>query len=334
MNDAVLGTTAGVFRLRGQDLEPLGLDDQRISAIYAWANPDETATILAGSYENGLFRSEDSGEQWTPISAGLTAPCIRTIVPDPLETGAILCGTEPARIFRSGDGGVTWRELDGIRAVPGVDDWYLPYSPRAGAVRNIYAPPGGSRMLASVEVGGLLDSHDRGATWTYVPVFADPDVHHITGHPQDPNLLFASLGWAGPRNQQRASDAPKLGGVARSRDGGRTWQKFHTDYTRATIVPPTRPDLVLAGPAKQVGEQGRIEASVDGGDTWQPAGEGIEMPMSDMVELFMPAPDGSIWAIRSGGAPYRAQSGEWVWNPVLPAGASVKVESVAWLPAL
>lgn len=330
MVSAVLGTNSGVYRLRGE-LEPLGLTDQRISAIYAWQNSNGTTTILAGSYGNGLFRSEDGGARWAPVGDGLTAPAFRTIGPDPLDGNAILCGAEPARIFRSHDGGLSWRELDAIRTLPDYDEWYLPYSPRAGALRNVYAPPGGRRLLASVEVGGLLDSPDGGATWSYLPVLADPDIHHITGHPADPNLLFASLGWAGRKNEERPPDAPPLGGVARSRDGGRTWQKFHTDYTRATIIPPTRPDLLLAGPAQKVGAQGRIEVSADAGDTWQPAGAGIETPMADMVELFLPAPDDSVWAICSGGRLLRAEPGPWAWRPLLPAGTNIEVQAVAFL---
>jgi BNR/Asp-box repeat len=329
MFSAMLGTDAGVYQLHGGDLKPIGLADQRISAIHAWQSPDGAATILAGSYGNGLFRSEDGGGHWTPSNEGLTASAFRTIIPDPFDTGAILCGTEPARIFRSYDGGRSWRELDGIRTLSGYEDWYLPYSPRAGAVRNIYAPPGGSRLLASVEVGGLLDSQDGGATWSYLPVFADPDIHHITGHPTDPDLLFVSLGWAGPKNGQRPANAPKLGGVACSRDGGQTWQKFHTDYTRATIVPPTRPGLVLAGPALQVGSQGRIEVSTDSGDTWHPTDDGFETPMEDMVERFLAAPDGTIWAICAGGRLFSAQPGEWQWRSILPEGANIRVESVA-----
>ncbi|MGH2560201.1 MAG: hypothetical protein ACRDJH_14155 [Thermomicrobiales bacterium] len=331
MVSAVLGTDAGVYHLRGGELESLGLADQRISAIHAWQTPDGTTTILAGSYGNGLFRGEDSGANWTRVSDGLTAPAFRTIAPDPLDAAAILCGTEPARIFRSQDGGRSWRELDAIRALLGYDDWYLPYSPRAGAVRNIYAPPGGRRLLASVEVGGLLDSHDGGATWSYLPVIADPDIHHITGHPADPDLLFVSLGSAALKTDQRRPDSPKLGGVARSRDGGRTWQKFHTDYTRATIIPPMRPDLVLAGPALQVGARGRIEVSADAGDTWQPAADGIDIPMQDMVELFLPAPDDSIWAICAGGRLLRAEPGEWMWRSLLPDGTNVEVQAVAFL---
>ena len=331
MVNAVLGTTAGVYRLRNGQLEPLGLVDQRISAIHAWQDSDGRTAILAGSYGNGLFRSEDGGAHWTPIDEGLTAPAFRTIVPDPLDADAILCGTEPARIFRSHDGGRSWYEVDGIRALHDYEEWYLPYAPRAGALRNVYAPPGGRRLLASVEVGGLLDSHDGGATWSYLPVATDPDIHHITGHSDDPDLLFVSLGWAGRKNERRPPDAPKLGGVARSRDGGRTWQKFHTDYTRATIVPPARPDLLLAGPAKRVGAEGRIEVSADAGDTWQPAGNGIETPMEDMVELFLVAPDGAVWALCAGGRLFRAEPGEWQWTSLLPDGAKLEVEAVAFL---
>ena len=332
MVSAIVGSKSGVYRLWEGELEPLGLADQQISAIYAWRKPDGMMVMLAGSYGNGLFRSEDGGTHWTLIDNGLTASAFRTIVPDPLNPGSILCGTEPARIFRSHDSGLSWHELGGIRALAGYEDWYLPYSPRAGAVRNIYSPPYGQRLLASVEVGGLIDSRDGGVTWSYIPVAGGPDIHHITGHPDDPGLLFASVGWAALKGEERKADAPPLGGVARSRDGGQTWERFHSDYTRATIIPPSRPDLVLAAPAKRVGSQGRIEVSADCGESWQPAGDGIEHPTDDMVELFVPAPDDSIWAICAGGRLFRAEPGEWRWRPLLPDGANIEVKSITFLP--
>ncbi|MGH2618630.1 MAG: hypothetical protein ACRDJC_25655, partial [Thermomicrobiales bacterium] len=104
------------------------------------------------------------------------------------------------------------------------------------------------------------------------------------------------------------------------------------DYTRASIVPPARPDLLLAGPAKEVGAQGRIEVSADGGDTWQPAGDGLDMPMADMVELFQATPDGSIWALCSGGRLLHAEPGAWQWRSLLPTGTTIEVKSVAFLP--
>lgn len=331
MFDAYLGTHDGVYRLSGSQVHPVGLDGQRISAIHAWRDPQAGVVILAGSYGDGMFRSGDGGCTFSPVGDGLTAPAFRTICPDPVQAGAILCGTEPGRTFRSEDGGRSWRELDGIRRLAGYEEWYLPYSPRAGAVRNIYSPHGnGSRLMASVEVGGLIESRDGGATWSYVDVGPDHDIHHITGHPTDGNLLYASLGYAALKSQRREG-LPKLGGIARSRDGGVTWQKIQTDYTRATIVPPTRPDLLLAGPAPEVSHLGRIEVSSDGGDNWQPAGTGIDIPMEDMVELFQAAPDGSIWAICSGGRLLRAEAGEWHWRSAAPVTGEPRVEAVAFV---
>ncbi|MDQ3657124.1 MAG: hypothetical protein M3457_18880, partial [Chloroflexota bacterium] len=279
-----------------------------------------------------LFRSEDEGRTWSSVSEGLTVPAFRTITPDPTVPGAILCGTEPARVFRSQDDGQSWTGLQGIPELPGSDEWFLPYSPRAGAVRNIYSPPGTARLLASVEVGGLLDSRDAGNSWNIGLVAGDSDIHYVTGHPKDPDLLYAALGWASLKSVGRTDKSPPLGGIARSRDGGGTWEKLHTDYTRAVIVPPSRPDLLLAGPAARVGEQGRIEVSTDAGDSWQPAGEGIDFPMEDMVEEFLSGPNGSIWAICGGGRLMLAETDDWTWTSPLPEGSDIKVRSVAFFP--
>jgi hypothetical protein len=331
MFETYVGTTAGVLHL-GAGVESLGLADQRISAIHAFRDRGGDVVVLAGSYGGGLFRSADRGRTWTPVASGLTAPAARTIGPDPLSPGAILCGTEPARLFRSLDEGRSWSEFEGIRALPAHTEWYLPYSPRAGALRNVYAPPGSHGvLLASVEVGGLIRSTDGGATWSIDPIGPNDDIHQISGDPGDPDLLWSSLGYAALRSRQRDGGAPKLGGVGRSRDGGATWDVLHTDYTRSTIVPPSRPDLVLAGPAPEVGRAGRIEVSADRGESWRPAGDGIDIPMHDMVELFVPAPDGTIHAVCSRGRLLRAEPGTWRWRSALPPGQPEEAVSVSFL---
>jgi len=220
MFETFLGTESGVVLIDGR-VEPLGLLGQRISAIHAFHDPNGDVAILAGSYGAGLFRSADRGRTWMPITDGMTAPAARTIAPDPLIPGALICGTEPARLFRSIDEGLTWAELEGIRAIPAHAEWYLPYSPRAGAVRNVFAPPGSqSELLAAVEVGGLMKSLDGGATWSIAPIGPNDDIHQISGDPTDPSVLWSSLGYAALRSRRRDSTSPKLGGVGRSRDGG------------------------------------------------------------------------------------------------------------------
>jgi photosystem II stability/assembly factor-like uncharacterized protein len=332
MFDTYLGTMNGVYRLCDGATEPLGLASERIWAIHAWRD-ERGLTILAGSYGNGMYRSEDGGANWSPANDGLTASAFRYIGPDPLNASAILAGTEPGRIFRSKDDGMHWQELAGITHIAGYDEWFLPYSPRAGAVRNVYAPPGSTgRLFASVEVGGLLRSEDGGNTWACAQVIEDDDIHFISGHPDDPDLLYASLGYAALPQHRRDDGVRRFGGIARSRDGGQTWQKLESDYTRATIVPPTRHDLVLAGPSPQVGRGGRIVVSSDGGDTWEPASAGLDIPMEDMVEVFHPAPDGTVWAVSSGGRLLRATPGEWHWHTPVPADAALSVQSVAFVP--
>jgi hypothetical protein len=311
MVDAYVGTANGVLRLHDGALEPLGLDGHSVTALHA-----TDGVVLAGTYGDGLFRSADDGRAWERIKAGLTASAFRFLTAD-------LAGTEPARVYRSADDGLSWEEFDGIARLPGNEQWFLPYSPRAGAARNPYVV--GQRLLVAAEVAGLLRSDDGGRTWVCEPVAGDEDVHHVTGHPDDPDLVYVSLGTASLT--QRGG---RHGGIARSRDGGRTWEKVETDYTRATIIPPTRPDLLLAGPAPRVGRDGRIVVSADEGETWEPAAHGIDVPMSDMVELFLAAPDGTVWAISSRGRLLHAAPDDWTWSSALPPGADVNVKSVAF----
>jgi photosystem II stability/assembly factor-like uncharacterized protein len=316
-DSAYIGTTSGVHRLRDGETAPLGLEGERIMAVHAAGD-----VLLAGSYGNGLYRSTDGGGSWVRVETGLTASAFRCLGPDPLRSDELLAGTEPARIFRSADGGETWEELEGVGRLPGHAEWFLPYSPRAGAVRNVYADDG--RLFASLEVGGLLRSDDGGESWVCEPVIADEDIHHVTGDPSSPGVLYVSLGTA---SLPSSSPAEPLGGVARSRDGGRSWEKVQTDYTRATLVPPARPDLLVAGPALRVGRGGRIVISHDGGDTWEAAGDGIDVPMPDMVELFVAGPDGDVYAICSGGRLLRATPGEWSWSEVI---GDLTVKAVAF----
>jgi photosystem II stability/assembly factor-like uncharacterized protein len=312
MVDAFLGTTSGVLRLHDGGLEPLGLDGYSVTALHASEDG-----LLAGTYGDGLFRRPRGEPNWERIDAGLTASTFRFVT-------AALAGTEPARVYRSADGGLSWEELDGISRLPGHEQWFLPYSPRAGAARNAYVV--GQRLLVAAEVAGLLRSDDGGRTWVCEPVDGDEDVHHVTGHPDDPDLVYVALGTA-----SLTQHGGQHGGIARSRDGGRTWAKVETDYTRATIIPPARPDLLLAGPARRVGRGGRIVVSADEGETWQPAADGIDVPMPDMVELFVAAPDGTVWAICSRGRLLHASPDDWSWSSALPPGTDVNVKSVAFV---
>jgi hypothetical protein len=61
-----------------------------------------------------------------------------------------------------------------------------------------------------------------------------------------------------------------------------------------------------------------------------PAGTGVDIPMPDMVELFVASPDDSVWAICSRGRLLRASPEDWSWSSALPPDADVSVESIAF----
>jgi len=89
--------------------------------------------------------------------------------------------------------------------------------------------------------------------------------------------------------------------------------------------------VLLAGPAPEVGRNGQVVVSADQGESWEAAAAGIDTPMPDMVELFVPAPDGSVYAVCSGGRLLRAAPDEWRWSSALPAGSADDVVAVTFL---
>ena len=68
-----------------------------------------------------------------------------------------------------------------------------------------------------------------------------------------------------------------------------------------------------------VGEGGSILSSIDGGQTWALAQEGMHFPLPDMVELFAIEPGGnSIYAILSDGGLLRSALDPIRWAHVVP----------------
>lgn len=336
---AYLGTREGVWRfdIDSGSLTSLGLDRRRFWAIHAWRAPSGQDTILAGSYGDGLFRSADSGMSWSASNGGLSASAFRTLQPDPFNPEAILAGTEPARGFRSFDCGQSWSELKAIARLESTADWFLPYSPRAGALRNFAATSAGE-LYASVEVGGLLHSPDGDETWRVVSVDPRPrvhdDIHQVLVDPGNDERLFVAMGGAlVDRTHGQWLDGPRqIGGVAVSEDCGRSWTKLLRDYTRAVMIPSSAPEWLIAAPAQRTDHGGWITGSLDRGKTWDVIDAGIETPMDDMVERFEEAPDGSIWALCSGGRVFAARPGEWQWDsPLAGTGAELAVDSVSFV---
>lgn len=305
-----VGTEQGIFRLaRDADswtLQTSGLADQEIEAVAA--DPDGRHAI-AGTHGAGLFRTADGGANWEAISAWEGSPYIRSVSYHPQNPQIVRVGTEPARVWCSRDGGANWTEEDGFTALPGCADWFLPYSPRAGAVRKIIMLDGTEETVwAAIEVGGLAESRNDGASWgiservgqwDFPANGLHPDVHSIDIHPGQSDTIIAATG----------------GGVFRSVDRGQSWQQVIDDYTRGVCIKADDPATVVVGPSRRVGRLGRMMVSRDGGETWQDAEQNLSFPLDRMCEHIVCDQD-DVFAVVLDDAVYHAAFADLAWHPV------------------
>jgi len=281
-----------------------GLAGQRTTSVIA-----REGVILAGGHD-GVLRSDDLGRTWREASQGLSIPYVRWLAYHPDISDFEFAGTEPAGIYISHDGAESWHPCLEVAALRDEQGWSLPYSPAAGCVRGFAFH--GARAYAAVEVGGVLISDDSGETWrladgsqgnpSYPPNGSiHPDVHSLEVHPSSPDLVYAPTG----------------GGFFRSWEGGKTWVYRFRGYCRAVWVDPRDPEHLVLGAADGVDSNGRIEASRDGGRTWQPASQGLDVPWRHhMVERFAQVGD-ELLAVLSNGELLVASLETLEWHYIL-----------------
>ena len=302
-DDLYLATTNGLFGAQRENgtWKKTGtlLEGRNVTSVVAG-----DGIVLAGT-KNGIFRSADRGKAWSEVDDNSAIGHVRWLSSSSGGTSLMLAGTEPASIFISRDRGDSWKVCPEVSVLRDTHGWFLPYSPEAGCVRGFAIAESSEtlpQVFAAVEVGGALVSRDSGDSWELVDgsdgnpdmsrplgTLIHPDVHSITVHPSNPDIVTAPTG----------------GGLYRSTDGGTTWYCLYTCYCRATWVDPTDPSHIIFGPADGVSRKGRIEESHDGGQTWQSASKGMQVPWPQhMVERFVQAGDillavlsnGELWS--------------------------------------
>lgn len=267
-------------------------------------------SLLAGS-RDGIVRSGDLGQTWWVSDEGLQERHLRSLAYHPEDEDRAYAGTEPAAIFLSGDGGRTWQERPEVAALRDANGWYLPYSPRAGAIRGLAFQ--GERGYAAAEQGGLLRSDDGGRSWSMAEgstgrvsgplpeAHIHPDVHSVTIHPSSADQVFAPTG----------------GGLYYSTNGGRTWDRLHDAYCRAVWVDARRPAHLILGFADGPDRNGRMAESWNGGASWQSIEGGLPVPMRDhMVERLVPLGD-ELLALLSNGQILIASLDGLGWRSIL-----------------
>lgn len=243
--------------------------------------PDEPGVLWAGTIPGGLFRSGDGGDTWVLNRAlwdrperlewfggGYDAPGIHSVMVDPRDSRHVTIGVSCGGVWQTADGGATWRV-----SAEGMEADYMPPERRRDA--NVQDPhrvvqcPASPDALWAQHHCGIFRSTDGAAHWQRIEAQPSSFGFAVAVHPREPDTA-----WFVPavKDQCRIPmDAHFI--VTRTRDGGRTFERFSNG-----LPPAPAYDLVYRhglavdenGTRLAMGSTtGSLWTSDDGGESWQ-----------------------------------------------------------------
>lgn len=186
-------------------------------------HPNNPDIMFAGSVGGGLWRSDDAGSNWYPLTDGLPNIAVGSFEISQSNPNIMFLGTgegyfngdavKGVGLLKSTDGGVTW-------SMTGLD---YDYSEGRSILKISIDPRDPQIVLASTN-DGLFRSTDGGATFSLV---RSGNINELKRDPQHPDVLLCAAGypWGATQN-----------GVYRSTDNGATWQGSGTGLPSSTIA--------------------------------------------------------------------------------------------------
>jgi len=207
-------------------------------------DPTRDGRLYGGSFDNGLWISDDEGDTWYPAGEGITHDRVLSVAVSSSERvndqAVIWAGTEPSHLYRSTDGGKTWTDCTGLQSLASKPEWSFPPRPHTHHVRWIQPDiHDQNRIFVGIELGGVMQSNDHGQTWEDRKPGSQYDCHTLTMTGTAKKRIYEAAG----------------GGFAESRDGGQTWQTFNDgldpySYLVGIAVDSGDSDTVIVSAAK------------------------------------------------------------------------------------
>jgi len=253
-------------------------------------DPRNGGTLVAGSRDSLLFRSDDAGASWRLLPFPRRTPGVfNSVLIHPTESGHFYAGLDAgdsadSGVWESTDGGQHWRVLTGTRG---------------SRIESIAISPANSEVIAAGTSKGVLLTVDAGATWNRISRETDVEMQDITAlafDPADTQTLYAGtphLPWkttdggvtwhsvstglvddsdifsirVDPNHPQLVF-ASACSGIYRSDNAGQAWVKIHGipgTHRRTHIISedPRNSDTIYAGTTLG------LFKSPDGGKTWR-----------------------------------------------------------------
>jgi photosystem II stability/assembly factor-like uncharacterized protein len=232
--------------------------------------------FYSGSTGGGVWKTEDAGQNWTPITDKFFGGVIGSIDVADSDPNVIYVGTGSQDVRgNSSTGRGMWKSTDAGRS------WKFSGLRETGAIGRTVVHPTNPELVYASALGhpfgknrerGIYRSKDGGTTWQQVLFLNDSTgASDLVMHPTNPRILYAGM-WRGERKPWTMISGGLDGGVFKSVDGGDTWTKLGGGLPTglvgkiAVTVSPANPDRVWA--LVEAEPLGGLYRSDDAGATW------------------------------------------------------------------
>ncbi|MDQ6786118.1 MAG: hypothetical protein M3033_04785 [Acidobacteriota bacterium] len=217
--------------------------------------PGDPNIVYVATGSGGIFKTTNGGMNWTPIFDRQTSISVGDIALEPGNPDVIWVGTGESNVrnsvsfgdgvYKSTDGGKNWKHL-GLENTNTISKIVInPKNPDIAYVAAV------GHAWGANEERGVFMTTDGGKTWTktlYIDQFHGAS--DLVIDPQNPNILYAGM-WRFERKPWTFTSGSEQGGVFRSIDGGRTWNKIEKGLPKligriGLAVSQSNPNVVYA----------------------------------------------------------------------------------------
>ena len=237
--------------------------------------PGDANVVYVASASGGLWKTTNGGVTWKPIFERQGTLSLGDIALAPSNPDVVWVGTGESNVrnsvsfgdgvYKSTDGGKTWQHM-GLKDTERISAIAIhPQNPDIvyiGALGHAFGPN---------EERGVFMTTDGGKTWTRT-LYIDNQhgVADLEIDPTNPNILYAGM-WSFERKPWTHRSGSEKGGVYKSIDGGRTWNKLTNGLPKlmgriGIRVAPSNPNVVYA---IVEAKDGTLYRSDDRGETFK-----------------------------------------------------------------
>lgn len=309
----------------------------RNEAVHSLTQSEQNPDIMVVGTFNGIFRSKDAGETWTPLPTASTPDLVHvaSLAIDPRDSNVIYAGTFHLP-YKTNDGGRTWRSIrNGI-----IDD---------SDIFAINIDPRHPNHLIASACSGIYDTRDSGDSWHKVQGIPSQSrrTRAILQHPSVPGLVFAGTtegfwrsarggdnnSWmvttsrqleinsiaVHPRNPNTIYIGTNNYGVMVSTDGGKNFVPSNNGFSGRFVnsILPDRETAsrIYATTINTATGGGFFFVSSDGGATWLPSMRNMP-PRLISYSISQDESDGNVIYLGTNLGMYRSADRGSSWAPM------------------